>query len=52
MTRIQMLDGKSLPQPLPEDSLPEPSRNLTEADARDELDKASNATSRDEEESQ
>ena len=48
MTRLQMLDAKSLPQPLPEDSLPEPTRNLTEADARDELDEASEAASGDE----
>ena len=48
MTRIQMLDAKSLPQPLPEDSLPEPTRNLTDADARDELDRASEAASDDE----
>ena len=48
MTRLQMLDAKSLPQPLPEDSLPEPTRNLTDADARDELDEASEAASDDE----
>ena len=44
MTRIQMLDAKSLPQPLPEDSLPEPTRNLTDADAR-QLDEANEAAS-------
>ena len=48
MTRLQVLDAKSLPQPLPEDSLPEPTRNLTDADARDELDEASEAASDDE----
>ena len=49
MTRIQMLDAKSLPQPLAEDSLPKPARNLTDADARDEFDAASEAASDDEE---
>lgn len=45
MTRIQMVDAKSLPQPLSEDSLPEPTRNLTDADARHELDEANEAAS-------
>ena len=48
MTRIQRVDGKPLQQPLTEDSLPKPTRNLTDADARHELDEASEAASDDE----
>ena len=51
MTRVQMLAAKSLPQPLPEDSLPlaEPTRNLSGADAPNEGEEASASAVRDQE---
>ena len=49
MTRIQMLAAKSLPQPLPEDILPEPTRNLAGGDVRDESEEAGVSISGDEE---
>ena len=52
MTRVQMLAAKGLQEPLPEDSLPlaDPTRNLPEADAPNEDEKASASTVKNREE--
>ena len=51
MTRVQMLAAKGLQEPLPEDSLPlaDPTRNLSEADAPNKDEEASDSAVRDQE---